>query len=558
MRPPTNAPTTPTTMSRMQPIPRPRTIRLAIAPAIRPTMIHEIQPPGCRLTASAVIAAPSVPPGYLTSVITSRSRCRLRWKWPPSTRTAPIAVSWWRWSVTVSRRMPSMSASIWWVRRGLSTTQPSTSSPSVWPSASSWRARRRLGSWSAIASRWSSRLWSRSCMRRSRLSATRGSDSRTFSSRESGTLTTVESCSASVKCPSCARSVRMSSNPPGSISSRSSSRPSGVSWYVRSRPRSTSRSSLSAPSVVSRPPRRTGWGRSVASSRRSASWSAPWKSGCSNSSTASMGTNIRSGTESAGPVLPGTSGDVHQRLALGPVDRDVGTVDEARARRGQERHERGDLLRLADAVERDRGQRQVVGAVLIDLLVAGERLLEPVPAVGVHGPRVDRVDPDPVRAVLLGDRRREVDVGRVRRPRRHLPVARLQPVVADDEHDRTGPPLAHVGDDGPHRADVPHELEVQAGQPLLLGQVLQQPARGAAGARDEDVDPAPALERCRDAALDVLGPAHVPGERQDRSSGLGGDLARRVLQRGGRAGGDDDVGALRCQVARHLASDALA
>src|ERR1700682_725903 len=48
-KPPISAPATPTTMSAMQPNPRPATTRAAIAPAIKPTMIQAIHEPGSRL-----------------------------------------------------------------------------------------------------------------------------------------------------------------------------------------------------------------------------------------------------------------------------------------------------------------------------------------------------------------------------------------------------------------------------------------------------------------------------------------------------------------------------
>src|SRR3954453_23380036 len=94
--------------------------------------------------------------------------------------------------------------------------------------------------------------------------------------------------------------------------------------------------------------------------------------------------------------------DVHQRLALAAVDRDVRAVEERGPRRGQERHEVGDLLPRADAPEGDRRHRELVGALLVAALVAGEALLEAVPAVGLDRPGVDRVHADALRPLLLG------------------------------------------------------------------------------------------------------------------------------------------------------------
>src|SRR3954453_5126427 len=83
--------------------------------------------------------------------------------------------------------------------------------------------------------------------------------------------------------------------------------------------------------------------------------------------------------------------DVHERLALAAVDRDVRAVEERRPRGGGEGDEVGALLRRADPPERDRRDRELVGGLLVATLVAGEGLLEAVPAVGVDRPGVDRV-----------------------------------------------------------------------------------------------------------------------------------------------------------------------
>src|SRR5215469_10378318 len=135
---------------------------------------------------------------------------------------------------------------------------------------------------------------------------------------------------------------------------------------------------------------------------------------------------------------------IHDRLALGPVDRDMRAVDEAGPGRGQEGHQRRDLLRLADTAERDGAVGKLMGALLGDALVPGERLLQRVPAAGVHRARVDGVDTHAVPAVLLGYRGGEVDVSGVRHSGGHLPIAGLETVVADHEHDRALTPFPHV------------------------------------------------------------------------------------------------------------------
>src|SRR5437773_3923 len=68
-KPPMMAPATPTTMSAMQPNPRPATTRAAIAPAIKPTNIHAIQDPGSRLRLDA-----SRPAAIISEAIGQSSR----------------------------------------------------------------------------------------------------------------------------------------------------------------------------------------------------------------------------------------------------------------------------------------------------------------------------------------------------------------------------------------------------------------------------------------------------------------------------------------------------
>src|SRR3984893_8386090 len=100
----------------------------------------------------------------------------------------------------------------------------------------------------------------------------------------------------------------------------------------------------------------------------------------------------------------GLASNVHQRLALCTVDRYVGAIDESRTGRGQEGHERSYLCRFAYAMERDGGERELMGSLLVDLLVARARLLEPVPPVRVDRARVHRVDAHAIPAVLFGNR----------------------------------------------------------------------------------------------------------------------------------------------------------
>src|SRR5690348_12750143 len=249
---------------------------------------------------------------------------------------------------------------------------------------------------------------------------------------------------------------------------------------------------------------------------------------------------------------------IHDRFALRPVNRDVGAVYEAGPRRGEKGDQRRDLFWLADAAEGDRLLSQLVRALLGHALVAGEGLLQRVPPVGVHRAGVDGVAADPVSPVLFGGRGGEVDVRGVGHPGGHLPVTGLEAVVADDEHDRALATLAHVADDRAYRPDVAHELQVEARHPLLFGQVLEQSAGRTARAGDQDVDLAEPLEGDVDTVLDVLGHAHVAGQRQHRPASIGGDLLRGGVERRGSPGGDDHVTAFPGQELGHAPADALA
>src|SRR6201989_1941180 len=249
---------------------------------------------------------------------------------------------------------------------------------------------------------------------------------------------------------------------------------------------------------------------------------------------------------------------IHDRFALRPVNRDVGAVNEAGPRRGEEGDQCRDFIRLADPAEGDGLLGQFVRAFLAYALVPGEGLLQGVPPVGVHRAGVDGVDAHSVAAVLFRDRGGGGDVRGVGPARRHLPVAGLEAVVAHHEHDGALTALAHVTDDRAHRPDVAHELQVEARHPLLFGQVLEQPARPAARAGDQDVDVAELFEGGVDAALDVFGHAHVAGQRQYRPAGVGGDLLRGGLPRGGGPGRGDEVAGFTRQELGDAPGDALA
>src|SRR5438270_13252555 len=114
---------------------------------------------------------------------------------------------------------------------------------------------------------------------------------------------------------------------------------------------------------------------------------------------------------------------IHDRFALRPVNRDVGAVDEASQRRGEEGDQRRDLFRLADAAKGDGLLGQLVRALLGHALVAGEGLLQRVPPLGGHRAGAGGVDADPVSPVLFRGRGGVVDVRGVSRSAGQLPGA---------------------------------------------------------------------------------------------------------------------------------------
>src|SRR5690606_30682025 len=101
-------------------------------------------------------------------------------------------------------------------------------------------------------------------------------------------------------------------------------------------------------------------------------------------------------------------------------------------------------------------------------------------------------------------------------------------------------------------------LEVETLHPLLLGELLEEATGGAAGAGDEDVDPAELVERGPHAPVHVGGDAHVARLGDDPAPGLLAELVRRRLQGLRRAGGDHHVAALVAEAPSHFPPDALA
>ena len=121
-----------------------------------------------------------------------------------------------------------------------------------------------------------------------------------------------------------------------------------------------------------------------------------------------------------------------------------------------------------------------------------DRVRDPVcpqPQVGGDGAGADGVDPDPVRPDFLGQRLAEagqpglggavVQHRRVGQPR----------VDRADRDDRSRSCREHGGQHGPAGPDGGHQVEVDGGEPVLVGDAQEPagPGRGAADVVDQDV-----------------------------------------------------------------------
>jgi hypothetical protein len=172
------------------------------------------------------------------------------------------------------------------------------------------------------------------------------------------------------------------------------------------------------------------------------------------------------------------------------------------------------------------------------------------PQAGGHRAGRDRVDPDPARAELLGQRlgqvgqrrlgRRVVDHQRVGQPRVHR--------AGVDDHPAAG--REHHRESGPDRPDRGHHVEVPGGGPHLVGhrQEPGRPRRGVADVVDQHVDP---LAGRRDELGRAAGIGQVDLDRRD-PAGLG-----QLLELGGDpAGPGHDVRALGREAAGDREADA--
>ena len=118
---------------------------------------------------------------------------------------------------------------------------------------------------------------------------------------------------------------------------------------------------------------------------------------------------------------------------------------------------------------------------------------------------VDAVDEDVVLRDLDRERLRErVARGAVdrRREERGVGVARVDGADVDDAAAARG---AHVREHLAGAADQREELDVEVGDPVLVGERLEGAGVRAAGVVDEEVDPAERLGGARDEVPDLLG-----------------------------------------------------
>src|SRR5580700_6271304 len=227
---------------------------------------------------------------------------------------------------------------------------------------------------------------------------------------------------------------------------------------------------------------------SAMAARRCAGSSSPKTSRRLRSSSVSMmsgmilflSDGVRNGPRATVGRLP--VGDDGSDLGLAAVDEELGAGHEARIVRGEEGDRLGDLVRVADAADRDLGRHIVEEP----LLLGGVRTGQPEKTRGLHRTGTDDVD---AYAALL----------EVERPAPRQIAHRGLGGAVDAEGGRAG----HAGS-GPHqdyrsaiaqqrqsllhRED--HALHVAAEGILimLLGNGAERQRRAAAGVGEEDVD----------------------------------------------------------------------
>ena len=201
----------------------------------------------------------------------------------------------------------------------------------------------------------------------------------------------------------------------------------------------------------------------------------------------------------------------------GAVHHEVGAAHPAGHRAGQEDHGRRDLLGGAHVPRRveAHGRREELRVTLLD--VGPDAVLE----VGVA--RGHRVGPDAV----VGQLHREpVDVaddgglGGAVRPGGEVRLAARDAGDGDDRRGVAALQVRHRGPDQPHRV---HEVDVEAGQPVLLG--VRE--REGADVRHHDVQPAERRRR----AVHPRGDAGPVGDVHDRAQQVP-PATQRLLGRG--------------------------
>jgi hypothetical protein len=233
-------------------------------------------------------------------------------------------------------------------------------------------------------------------------------------------------------------------------------------------------------------------------------------------------------------------------------------VDEAGPVRGQEEDDVSDLAGFGDAPELERDALHVGVHHLLDAQAAApsDLLEQPAHQSGLHRARVDGIDVDALRAILLGQSGGEDQFGRAADGRHDLPVGALHAIVTHHIDDAASALSAHHRESGPGAAYQPQELELDPPFPIVVSQLLDIAPRRDPGAVDQDVETPKSADDVLHQSLGLSPPAQVDGHADHGSAGGPGDLGRPGLQVGLRARADGDVRPLLGEPPRDVSADA--
>src|SRR5262245_32709774 len=122
------------------------------------------------------------------------------------------------------------------------------------------------------------------------------------------------------------------------------------------------------------------------------------------------------------------------------------------------------------------------GFILTNALLTRHGPHQAPPAFRVHRTGVHGVHGDAIRRQFFGNGQRKIDPGSVCSTRGEFEVNWLDAIVADDVDDTPPTALLHVRDGRFGRAHVAQEFQIEAHQPVVLGEIFEGAARGATSA----------------------------------------------------------------------------